>query len=86
VNEHRNDYKTAEQYLNEAIYYGDETLRSMIEEEETYLKCLETDTIIEIQFYTHSPIGFFKVVHCDIDAAIEEAIQAAEEDDQCTQK
>lgn len=34
---------------------------------------IETNTIVELQFYPDTPIGFYRVYYCDLDAALDEA-------------
>lgn len=67
VNAHRNYYQSAEDYLNDA---------GIIEEsgDDAYKRMIELDTIIEIQFYPRTPIGFYTVYHYDIDKALDEVI------------
>jgi len=72
VNEHRNYYSSAELTL-ERLYDGvcdpeiaDDVRNTM----------LETDTIVEIQFYPDTPIGFYSVYHHDIECALDEALSA----------
>jgi hypothetical protein len=70
VNEHRDYYETATERLDELASmecppeYTDDVRQKMI----------ETDTIIELQFYPNTPIGSYRVVHHDLDAALDEAL------------
>lgn len=71
VNGHRDHYQTAEQKLKEydQLDLTDELdidVRKIME---------ETDTIVEIHFYPRTPIGFYKVLHYDFDAALDEALE-----------
>ena len=36
--------------------------------------------MVEVQFYTHTPIGFYLVVHYDLNKALDEAIEIAREE------
>lgn len=36
---------------------------------------IDTDTIIDLQFYPDTPIGSYSVYHYDIDMAIDEALE-----------
>lgn len=38
---------------------------------------LERDCIIDIHIYPRTPVGFVKILHFDMDAALDEAIEAA---------
>ena len=72
VNEHKNYYQTAAEYLVDSIRDNDE-YNSMLDE----IREMESrDSIIEIQFYQHTPIGFIKVWHYDLEMALDEAIAA----------
>ena len=70
VNTHRDYYETAEQALEEYARYEcppeieDDVRRVMI----------ETNTVINVQFYPHSPIGSYDIYHHDLDAALDEAL------------
>jgi hypothetical protein len=70
VNDHRNVYETAEQAL--------ENLPEFVQEiaPEVRAKIIETDTLIDLHFYPDTPIGFYKVLHHDLDAALDEALAA----------
>lgn len=72
VNQHRDYYQTVDQYFND-LYDNVE-----IEDIDTgvYDKMKELNTVIELQFYPDTPIGFYKVYHYDLDLAISEAIKA----------
>ena len=70
VNEHRDYYQTVEQRLEEVAGYecppeiAPEVRAAMI----------ATDTMIDLQFYPDTPIGSYKIVHHDLDAALVEAL------------
>ena len=38
-------------------------------------KIIELNTIVELQFYPDSPIGFYKIYHYDIEMAVDDAIK-----------
>ena len=70
VNEHRDYYQTVEQRLEEVAGYecppeiAPEVRAAMI----------ATDTMIDLQFYPDTPIGSYRIVHYDLDAALDEAL------------
>lgn len=70
VNEHRDYYQSATERLDELACmecppeYTDEVRAKMI----------ETNTIIELQFYPDTPIGSYTVLHYDLDSALDEAL------------
>jgi hypothetical protein len=71
VNQHRDFDQTAEQALEEMNEQEcppdlSDDVRGGI---------LATDTIIELQFYPDTPIGFHKIVHFDLDAALDQALE-----------
>lgn len=72
INEHRNYYQTVEQYLEEA------DLEDV--DPEVIKKMIELDTIVELQCYPRTPIGFHLIHHYDVDLAIDKAIAIIEED------
>lgn len=70
INVHRDFYQTARESLKEKECYecppeiADDVRQKMI----------DTDTIIELQFYPDTPIGSYCVYHYDLDAALTEAL------------
>jgi len=71
VNEHRNYYLTAGQRLEE-LY----TLECPPKIDDNVKKTMiETDTIIELQFYPDTPVGSYSVYHHDLDMALDEALE-----------
>jgi hypothetical protein len=72
VNEHRNYYDSASKYMDELF---DPDIDTDIKE-----KMIETDTIICIQFYPHTPIGFHIIYHYDLDIALDDALKVLSDD------
>ena len=70
VNEHRDYYQAAEDRLDDLDSIDDATNLSP----EIRQKCIETDTIIELQFYPRSPISSYLIIHYDLNAALDEAL------------
>lgn len=66
VNDHRDYYETAEQALEDAedCDCSPEVRAAMI----------EANTIIKLQFYPTTPIGFYSIWHHDLDAALDIAL------------
>ena len=73
VNTHRDVYKTATEALEELEEMG------YAVEPEVRAKIIETDTLIDLHFYPETPIGFFKVLHHDLGAILDEAMEILEE-------
>jgi hypothetical protein len=66
VNAHRDNYETAELALD--------AFDDFVIEPEVRAKIIETNTLIDLHFYPDTPIGFYKVLHYDLEAAIDEAL------------
>lgn len=71
VNEHRDYYQSVSERLETL---GDRNSDGLELDEAVRAKCIETDTLIELQFYPDTPIGFYTIYHYDIDAALDEAL------------
>ena len=73
VNGHKDYYETVEQHfkLNPT---AEEDLEDI--ETDVYEKMKELNTIVEVQYYPDTPIGFYKIYHYDIEKAIDEAISS----------
>jgi hypothetical protein len=75
VNAHRDVYETAKQHLEHLEIARGEPLdipadvRKVME---------DTDTIVSLQWYPRTPIGFDEVYHHDIDAAMDAALACLE--------
>ena len=68
ANDHLDVYQTIEEAVHELEGIGfaiDPDMRA---------KIIETGMLIDLQFYPHTPVGFYKVIHYDIEAALQEAI------------
>lgn len=73
INNHKSSYQSVTDYINDLI-----EIKSIDNEDiepEIYEKMKELDTIIELQFYPRTPIGFNVVYHYDIEQAIDEALE-----------
>lgn len=68
VNEHRDSYDSVQQHL-----WNCGNLEDI--DPEVLGKMVEMDTAIEIQFYPLTPVGFYRVWHYDLDAALDEALK-----------
>ena len=73
VNGHRDYYETVEQYFEE-----DPMMEKDFEDIEAnvYEKMKELNTIVELQYYPDTPVGFYKIYHYDIEKAIDEALSS----------
>ncbi len=63
VNKHRDYYQSVKDYIEE----------DLIDEigQDVYEEMKKTNTVIEIQAYPNTPIGSYRIVHYDIDKAID---------------
>lgn len=73
VNEHRNVHQSAEAALLEESEWDGERISDI--EPHVRQGMIETDTIVAIQFYPTTPVGFYRILHHDIDAALDEALE-----------
>lgn len=75
VNPQRSVYDTAEQWFanHEAILGPLDDLPP-----ETRAEMIRLDTVIDLHFYPDTPVGFFRVLHFDLDAALDEALGCLE--------
>ncbi len=72
VNAHRDVYETAEQKIAEAErheFLPDDLAPGVRAE------MIRTDTIVDLQFYPDTPIGFYSIWHHDLDAALTQALE-----------
>ena len=73
INDHKGVYQSVEEYLS----FGD-TLEDI--DPAVLKEMIKRDTIITVQAYPHTPIGFYKVWHYDLDVALHEILEVLEED------
>ncbi len=77
VNEHRDLHWNVEEYFEEERQSGgisSETISPEVME-----KMIETDTVIFLQFYPNTPVGFYSLWHYDLNAILEEALAIIKE-------
>lgn len=70
VNKHRDYYQTVEDYLSDMECGGPIDV-----DQEVRDKMIELDTVVEVQFYPDTPIGFYNILHYDLDTALDEALK-----------
>jgi hypothetical protein len=72
ANNHRDYYQSVEDYIKEIeamqndLNIPADVLRRMI----------ETNTVIELQFYPNTPVSFYIIYHYSLDIAIDEALNS----------
>lgn len=69
VNDHRDYHETVEQHLNE--------LEIEDIDKEIFDEMVKRDTLVKVQAYPRTPIGFFVIYHYDIESAIDIALDIA---------
>jgi hypothetical protein len=69
INAHRNIYEHIVVALNN--FKNHEITK------EVHIKIIETDTLIDLQFYPDTPGGFYQIVHYSLDSALNEALAIA---------
>ncbi len=76
VNSHRDVYQTVAEWLTKR----DEWEPSAKDEIDDAMRAamIASDTVIEVQVYPDTPVGCFVIVHHDIGAALDCAIEAIE--------
>jgi hypothetical protein len=72
VNAHRDVYETAEMFLSEMSSQGDH--EGLEIDAAVKAKMIETNTVVEVQFYPNTPISFYVLRHYDLDAALDQAL------------
>lgn len=72
INEHKDRYKSAFDYIEELRAIGAIEDEDDVEEEILNIM-IKTDSIVELTFYPETPIGSYTVYHYDVDLAIEQA-------------
>lgn len=77
VNDHRGSYHTAAQEIGELAYPGAPTVKDF-PSPEVMAACIEKDQLVEARCYPHTPIGFTRAYHYDVEAAIDLLFDAVE--------
>lgn len=70
INEHRNNYFTVEDWLEELDIQGvpPEVMEEMC----------KRDVVVDLWFYPDTPVGFYRVLHYDVEAAVDIALNILE--------
>lgn len=64
-NQHKDYYETAETYIKDREW-EDEVSEGALE------KIIELDETWELQIYTHTPIGSYRLIHWNLEALVDE--------------
>lgn len=73
VNSHKDDYETVEEYMSNL-------LNSFHVDEDIIQEMVKRDTIIELQVYPHTPVGFIILYHYDLDTILDKMLEILKED------
>lgn len=79
VNAHRDCYQPIEERLEHLSTCA-------VPEPAVQAEMIRTDTIVELQFYPRTPIGFEMVLHYDIDEALEQGLRIIQQLQEAAQK
>lgn len=71
VNEHRDGYESAQSALEQMAQQECPPHIS----DEVRAEILRTDNIVDLQFYPDTPIGSYRIIHHDVDAALSAALE-----------
>jgi|GEM_PF-2417089 len=71
ANDHKSCYQTVQQFMEdeEGAEVDSDVLQKMI----------DADTVIRLQFYPLTPIGFYVIYHYDVEQAVEQALSILNE-------
>lgn len=75
INEHRDDYQTAEQYIDNMDCYTNLDVSDDVKAE-----MIEQNQIVNIKAYTQTPVGCFNVYHYDLNKALDELIECIKDE------
>lgn len=65
VNEHRDYYESVEQHLENLESFGDLEIPPDVRQ-----KMIGLNTVVQVQFYPDTPIGFYRIFHYDLPTAL----------------
>ena len=71
VNVHRDVYETAAQWWETQDICSDSLSDTP---PEVRAEMIRLNTVVDVQFYPHTPVGFYRVAHYDLDAALDAAL------------
>lgn len=71
VNQHRNYYQSVETYLDDADRLSEIAPKVLAEMQ-------ARNTVVEVQAYPNTPVGFYCVAHYDLTAALRDLLSALE--------
>jgi hypothetical protein len=78
VNQHRDVFDAVPKFLEDMETCNPSALEGL--DAAIKQRMIDTDTIVEVQFYPDTPVGFYRVLHHDLNAALAEAVKLIEQD------
>ena len=78
VNQHRDYYESVEDHLKNLYSLGNEDYKEEIDED-VLNEMIRTNTIVSVQAYPRTAIGFYRVHHYDLQTAIELVLKEVKE-------
>jgi hypothetical protein len=72
-NEHATNYETIEEYLRDSMFNRFDDVAPDLKKE-----IIKAGLVVEVQAYPRTPVGFILAVHHDLDKALDDAIEGAE--------
>lgn len=75
VNGHRDYYQSVQGYMDDVTgnFGSPRTTQDVLDE------MIKRDTVVWVQFYPYTPIGFYCIYHYDIEIAMDEALKVIQE-------
>ena len=77
VNPHRDLYKTACDWVRDHQFMFSYCIDDI--DPEVISEMMRTDTVVDIQFYPSTPVGFYRVIHHDLSEALDQAFIVSKE-------
>jgi hypothetical protein len=75
VNDHRDMYQSVTKALEDQDDLDNFNPADLdVEDARIRARMIETDTMVRLQFYPDTPIGFYTIWHYDIDGALDQAL------------
>ncbi|MBC8485985.1 MAG: hypothetical protein H8D45_08090 [Bacteroidetes bacterium] len=75
INEYRDCYKTVEEAIKNLNEFQEEEI-----DRELANRMIKENTIISLQFYPETPIGFYKVYGTSVEEVLKEALETLDEE------
>lgn len=76
VNSHRDNRDSVGQWIEDQRTMGSSIDRT---DPEVLAEMIRTDAVIDVQFYPCTPVGSYRVIHHDLDAALHKALECFKE-------